>query len=260
MGRMMRLLVYIPTAKGVISTIHTFIFAIKRQKFMNVKMEASWKSVLQDEFEKEYFKGIVDFLKAEKELGKTIYPPGPQIFNAFNLTPFDQTKVVILGQDPYHGEGQAHGLSFSVPAKVKKLPPSLKNIIKELNTDIGMPIENSCGDLQSWAQQGVLLLNASLSVRAGEPMSHAQIGWATFTDAVIELLSYHKNHLVFILWGKFAQQKLPLIDEHKHLVIQSAHPSPFSAEKGFFGSNPFSKSNAFLMRNGINPIDWSLNI
>jgi len=225
---------------------------------MNVKMEASWKSVLQDEFEKEYFKGIVDFLKAEKELGKTIYPPGPQIFNAFNLTPFDQTKVVILGQDPYHGEGQAHGLSFSVPAKVKKLPPSLKNIIKELKTDIGLSATASNGDLKNWAKQGVLLLNASLSVRAGEPMSHAQIGWATFTDAVIELLSYHKNHLVFILWGKFAQQKLPLIDEHKHLVIQSAHPSPFSAEKGFFGSNPFSKSNAFLMRNGINPIDWSL--
>lgn len=226
---------------------------------MKVKMEASWKAILKDEFEKEYFKGIVDFLKAEKELGKTIYPSGPQIFNAFALTPFNQTKIIILGQDPYHGKGQAHGLSFSVPTSVKKIPPSLKNIIKELNNDIGIPILNNSGDLQNWAKQGVLLLNASLTVRIGEPMSHAQIGWATFTDAVVELLSYHKNHLVFILWGKFAQDKLPLIDEHKHLVLKSAHPSPFSAEKGFFGSKPFSKSNEFLMKNGITPIDWIIN-
>jgi uracil-DNA glycosylase len=226
---------------------------------VDVKMEASWKAILKDEFEKDYFKEIVAFLKAEKELGKTIYPPGSHIFRAFDLTPFAKTKVVILGQDPYHGEGQAHGLSFSVPASVQKLPPSLKNIIKELKSDIGFSASGTNGDLQCWAKQGVLLLNASLTVRAGEPMSHAQIGWARFTDAVIELLSYHRDHLVFVLWGKFAQEKLTLIDEYKHYVIQSAHPSPFSAEKGFFGSRPFSKSNDFLVRHGIEPIDWTID-
>jgi uracil-DNA glycosylase len=226
---------------------------------MNVKMESSCKKILTPEFKKEYFKEIVDYLKAEKELKKIIYPPGPQMFRAFDLTQFDQTKVVILGQDPYHGEGQAHGLSFSVPATVQKLPPSLKNIIKELKSDIGVSASASNGDLQNWAKQGVLLLNASLTVRAGEPMSHAQIGWATFTDAVIHLLSDQKQNLVFLLWGKFAQEKESLIDTKNHLILKAAHPSPFSADKGFFGCKHFSKTNHYLMQKGISPIDWKIN-
>ena len=226
---------------------------------MNVKMESSWKKILTPEFKKEYFKEIVDYLKAEKELKKIIYPPGPQMFRAFDLTPVDQTKVVILGQDPYHGEGQAHGLSFSVPATVQKLPPSLKNIIKELKSDIGVSASASNGDLQNWAKQGVLLLNASLTVRAGEPMSHAQIGWATFTDAVIRLLSDQKQNLVFLLWGKFAQEKESLIDTKNHLILKAAHPSPFSADKGFFGCKHFSKTNHYLVQKGISPIDWKIN-
>jgi len=212
--------------------------------------------VLKPEFEKPYFKEIVTFLKTEKMAGKTIYPRGQLIFNAFNTTPFDQVKVVIIGQDPYHGPGQAHGLSFSVQEEVKS-PPSLINIFKELLSDIGCPIPNH-GNLTRWAQQGVLLLNASLTVRQAEPMSHAQIGWAEFTNMVIKKISDLKEHVVFLSWGKFAQEKQVLIDETKHLVLKAAHPSPYSANAGFFGCRHFSKTNEYLMKNGIDPIDWSL--
>ena len=223
---------------------------------MDVKIEESWKEVLKQEFKKDYFLQIATFLKAEKLSGKTIYPPGGLIFNAFNTTPFDRLKVVILGQDPYHGPGQAHGLSFSVPKGIPP-PPSLINIFKELNNDIGMPIP-SHGNLTHWAEQGVMLLNASLTVRANEPMSHAKIGWAEFTNAVIEKISAQKEHTVFLLWGKFAQEKISLVDETKHLVLKAAHPSPFSADKGFFGCKHFSKTNAWLGSKGIDPIDWNL--
>jgi len=223
---------------------------------MDVKIEESWKEVLKQEFTKTYFLEITNFLKMEKMAGKTIYPPGSQIFNAFNTTPFDKVKAVILGQDPYHGPGQAHGLSFSVPKGIAP-PPSLVNIFKELQNDIGLPIPNH-GNLTHWAEQGVMLLNASLTVRANEPMSHAKIGWAEFTNAVIEKISAHKKNTVFLLWGKFAQEKQVLVDETKHLVLRAAHPSPFSADKGFFGCKHFSKTNAWLMSKGIDPIDWKL--
>jgi uracil-DNA glycosylase len=223
---------------------------------MEVKIEESWKEALKPEFGKPYFPQIAEFLKTEKQAGKTIYPPGGLIFNAFNTTPFDKVKVVLLGQDPYHGPGQAHGLSFSVQKGVAT-PPSLVNIFKELESDIGVPIPNH-GNLTHWAEQGVLLLNASLTVRANEPMSHAKIGWAEFTHAVIDKVSDRRKHIVFLLWGKFAQEKQNLIDESKHLVLKAAHPSPFSADKGFFGSKPFSKTNAYLVRSGIGPIDWKL--
>jgi uracil-DNA glycosylase len=223
---------------------------------MEVKIEESWKEALKPEFSKPYFPQIAEFLKTEKQAGKTIYPPGGLIFNAFNTTPFDKVKVVLLGQDPYHGPGQAHGLSFSVQNGVAA-PPSLVNIFKELQSDIGVPIPNH-GNLTRWAEQGVLLLNASLTVRANEPMSHARIGWAEFTHAVIDKVSDRRKHIVFLLWGKFAQEKQNLIDESKHLVLKAAHPSPFSADKGFFGSKPFSKTNAYLVRSGIGPIDWKL--
>jgi uracil-DNA glycosylase len=223
---------------------------------MNVKMEESWKEVMEEEFKKPYFKGIVDHLKTEKEQGKTIYPPGPLIFHAFEATPFKEVKVVILGQDPYHGPRQAHGLSFSVQKGVPP-PPSLINIFKELHDDVGMPIP-SHGYLEKWAQQGVLLLNASLTVRAGEPMSHSKIGWHHFTDTVITKISEGKEHVVFLLWGKFAQEKKALIDEKKHLVLRSAHPSPLSAKNGFFGNRHFSKTNEYLIKHGQHPIDWAL--
>jgi uracil-DNA glycosylase len=223
---------------------------------MDVKIDESWKGVLKAEFTKPYFLQIVHHLKTERLAGKTIYPPGGLIFNAFNTTPFDKVKIVLLGQDPYHGPGQAHGLSFSVQRGVPP-PPSLVNIYKELHSDIGIPIPKH-GDLTHWAEQGVLLLNASLTVRANEPMSHAKIGWAEFTDAVISKVSAQKEHLVFLLWGKFAQEKQVLVDETKHLVLKAAHPSPFSADKGFFGCKHFSKANAWLMKNGSDPIDWML--
>ena len=223
---------------------------------MDVKIEESWKEVLKHEFNKPYFLQIAAHLKTEKLGGKTIYPPGGLIFNAFNTTPFDNTKVVILGQDPYHGPGQAHGLSFSVPKGIPP-PPSLINIFKELKQDIGMPIPGH-GNLTHWAEQGVLLLNASLTVRANEPMSHAKIGWAEFTDGVISKVSALKEHAVFLLWGKFAQEKQALVDETKHLVLRAAHPSPFSADKGFFGCKHFSRANAWLAGKGIDPIDWTL--
>ena len=224
---------------------------------MDVKIDDSWKDVLKNEFTKTYFLEIATFLRTEKMTGKTIYPPGGQIFNAFNLTHFDNVKVVILGQDPYHGAGQAHGLCFSVAPGIKP-PPSLVNIFKEMHTDLGLPIPNH-GTLTKWAEQGVLLLNASLTVRAGEPMSHAKIGWAQFTNAVIRKISDEKQNVVFLLWGKFAQEKQELIDVTRHhLILKAAHPSPFSADSGFFGCKHFSKTNQFLVQNGIDPIDWAL--
>jgi uracil-DNA glycosylase len=223
---------------------------------MDVKIEVSWKEILKPEFNKPYFQQIVLHLKTERSQGKIIYPPGGLIFNAFDTTPIDKLKVVILGQDPYHGAGQAHGLCFSVPNGIAP-PPSLINIFKELQEDIGMTIPKH-GNLTHWAEQGVFLLNASLTVRAGEPMSHSKIGWAEFTDSVIKKISEKKEHVVFILWGKFAQEKKVLIDETKHLVLKSAHPSPLSASNGFFGCRHFSKANEYLASQGIDPIDWKL--
>jgi uracil-DNA glycosylase len=222
---------------------------------MDVKIEQSWKEVLKDEFEKTYFNEIVQYLKAEKSLGRVIYPPGAKIFHAFEATPFHHVKVVLLGQDPYHGQGQAHGLAFSVPSGVKP-PPSLVNIFKELQNDIGMPMPNH-GNLENWAQRGVFLLNAALTVRAAEPNSHAKIGWHEFTNRVIEKISEQKKNVVFLLWGKFAQEKQELVDQKKHLVLKAAHPSPYSADK-FFGCRHFSKTNEYLVQNKIDPVDWTL--
>lgn len=223
---------------------------------MDVKIEESWKETLKDEFSKPYFQQIALHLKIEKSQGKIIYPPGPLIFNAFNTTPVEKVKVVIIGQDPYHGPGQAHGLCFSVQHGVPP-PPSLVNIFKELHDDIGIKIPDH-GNLTHWAQQGVFLLNASLTVRSGEPMSHAKIGWATFTDTVIKKISEIKKHVVFMLWGKFAQEKRSLIDETRHLILRAAHPSPLSAHAGFFGCRHFSKANEYLIKKGIDPVDWHL--
>jgi uracil-DNA glycosylase len=223
---------------------------------MDVKIEASWKEVLKEEFKKEYFKQIVQHIKTEKEQGKVIYPPGSLIFNAFNQTPFDKVKVVLLGQDPYHNPNQAMGLSFSVPDGIPR-PPSLINIFKELHQDTGTPIPQT-GNLTKWVQQGVMLLNAALTVRANEPNSHAKIGWHQFTDTVIQKISQGKQHVVFLLWGRFAQDKTILIDESKHLVLKAAHPSPFAADKGFFGCGHFCKTNNYLASKGIDPIDWAI--
>jgi uracil-DNA glycosylase len=224
---------------------------------MDVKIEPGWKVVLNSEFNQPYFEQIVRHLKTEKAQGKTIYPPGPFIFNAFNTTPFDKIKVVILGQDPYHGPGQAHGLCFSVQNGVPP-PPSLINIFKELNDDTGVSIPHH-GHLTHWAEQGVFLLNASLTVRAGEPMSHSKIGWAQFTDSVICKISEKKNNVVFMLWGRFAQEKKLLIDETRHCILRAAHPSPLSASAGFFGCRHFSKANEYLVSKGIDPVNWSLS-
>lgn len=224
---------------------------------MDVQIEASWKEALKSEFSKPYFLEIVTHIKTEKMSGKTIYPPGPLMFNAFNQTPFSKVSVVILGQDPYHNPGQAHGLSFSVPNGIKP-PPSLVNIYKEIKSDIGVPMPVEYGNLTRWAEQGVLLLNAILTVRANEPASHQKIGWMNFTDAVIQKISDEKSGVVFLLWGKFAQDKQILIDETKHLLLKAAHPSPFSADKGFFGCRHFSKTNDYLVQQGKQPIDWKL--
>ena len=223
---------------------------------MDVKIETSWKQALKKEFGQSYFQNIVSHLKTEREQGKIIFPKGADIFRAFNTTPLDKVKLVIIGQDPYHGAGQAHGLCFSVQKGIAP-PPSLLNIFKELKEDIGIPIPEH-GDLTHWAEQGVFLLNASLSVRSGEPMSHSKIGWAQFTDQVIRTLSEKKQALVFLLWGKFAQEKVLLIDQNKHLVLKAAHPSPLSAHTGFFGCQHFSKANQWLMSKGMDPIDWQL--
>ena len=222
---------------------------------MEVKIEQSWKAALADEFEKPYFASLVRFLHEEKAEGRKIYPPGSQIFRAFELTPVDQVKVVILGQDPYHGAGQAMGLSFSVPANVPA-PPSLKNIFKEIHDDLGITM-SGYPDLEKWARQGVLLLNAVLTVRAGQPASHSGIGWTEFTDAVIKYISDNLNGVVFLLWGNFARSKKALIDTSRHYVLEAAHPSPL-ARGAFFGCRHFSKTNEILTKEGKAPIDWQL--
>ena len=222
---------------------------------MEVAIEPGWKAVLAPEFEKPYFQELAAWLHAEKRAGKTIYPPGRQIFRAFELTPFDQVKVVILGQDPYHNPGQAEGLSFSVPHGVPA-PPSLKNIYKEIESDLGVPVRKD-GSLENWARQGVFLLNAILTVEAGRAASHAGIGWAPFTDAVIRTLSEQREGLVFLLWGNFARSKKALIDTSRHTVLEAAHPSPL-AGGAFFGCRHFSKANAALSARGLQPIDWTI--
>lgn len=220
---------------------------------MEVRLEQSWKDLLRDEFEKPYFKELTDFVRSEYR-SKSIYPPAKLIFNALDSLPVDLVKVVILGQDPYHGAGQAHGLSFSVPDGTST-PPSLQNIYKEIETDLGHPYHAS-GNLERWVKQGVLLLNATLTVEADRPASHQNKGWETFTDALIHHLAERKENLVFILWGSYAQKKGAFIDERKHLVLRSPHPSPFSAHKGFFGSRPFSLTNEYLVETHQTPIDW----
>ena len=222
---------------------------------MEVKIEQSWKNALAGEFEKPYFASLVRFLHEEKEAGQRIYPPGSRIFKAFELTPVDQVKVVILGQDPYHGAGQAMGLSFSVPANMPA-PPSLKNIFKEIHDDLGITM-SGYPDLEKWAKQGVLLLNAVLTVRAGQPASHSNIGWTEFTDAVIKYISDHCTGVVFLLWGNFARSKKALIDTSRHYVLEAAHPSPL-ARGAFFGCRHFSRTNEILAREGKTPIDWQL--
>jgi uracil-DNA glycosylase len=220
---------------------------------LDVKIEQGWKDLLQEEFCKPYFVQLAEFVRAEYKSNR-IYPPGSQIFNAFNLCPFDKVKVVIIGQDPYHGPGQAHGLCFSVNDGVP-FPPSLRNIFKEVNADTGAPIPQS-GNLTRWATQGVLLLNATLTVREHSAGSHQRRGWETFTDAVIRIISEQKSKVVFILWGAYAQSKASLIDSSRHLVLRSVHPSPLSAHAGFFGNHHFSLANDYLVRNGLTSIDW----
>ena len=223
---------------------------------VEVKIEPSWKSRLEEEFAADYMQRLGQYLRAEKAAGKKIYPPGNEIFHAFALTPFDHVKVVILGQDPYHGAGQAHGLSFSVRPGIAK-PPSLLNIFKELQYDLGIQPPPH-GNLENWAKAGVLLLNSCLTVADGQAAAHAGKGWETFTDAVIDQLNQNKRHLVFILWGRKAQEKGAKIDRDRHLVLTSAHPSPLAAHNGFFGSAPFSKTNAYLCQHGIKPINWDV--
>ena len=220
---------------------------------MEIKIEPTWKAALQEEFGKEYFKMLTEFVRGEY-LSAKVFPPPKFIFHAFELTPFDKVKVVILGQDPYHGIGQAHGLSFSVP-EAMNIPPSLQNIYKEIASDVGGEAPRH-GNLARWATQGVLLLNATLTVRAHTPGSHQRKGWETFTDAVIKELSQKKEHLVFLLWGNYAKKKSGLIDFERHLVLESAHPSPFSANSGFFGNKHFSQTNAYLKKHGKAEITW----
>lgn len=221
---------------------------------INPKIEQSWKKALAEEFGAEYMKELKKKLAEEMKQGIALYPPGRQIFNAFNLTPFDKVKVVILGQDPYHGRGQAHGLSFSVPNGIKS-PPSLVNIFKEIESDLRVKMPEG-GNLEGWARQGILLLNAILTVRAGSPASHRNIGWEKLTDAAIKALSEKREHIVFLLWGKFAQEKKMLIDASKHLILKAPHPSPYSANSGFFGYKHFSAANEYLLKTGQSPIDW----
>jgi uracil-DNA glycosylase len=225
---------------------------------MAIDMEPSWLNVLEGEFDKDYMVKLRQFLKQEKEAGQVIYPRNADIFAAFNKTPFDKLEVVILGQDPYHGANQAHGLSFSVQKGIP-IPRSLQNIYKELMTDIPGFKMPSHGNLSEWAEQGVLLLNASLTVRAATAGSHQKRGWETFTDTVIKTISDKKEGIVFILWGAFAQAKAELIDQKKHFIIKSPHPSPFSADRGFFGSKPFSKTNEILRKEGKKEIDWQIH-
>ena len=222
---------------------------------MDVKIEKTWKDALESEFEKPYFASLVRFLHSEKAEGKTIYPSGNQIFKAFELTPLNEVKVVILGQDPYHGPGQAMGLSFSVPDGVPA-PPSLKNIFKEIETDLGVEMSGK-HNLEDWARQGVLLLNAILTVEGGKAASHSKIGWEQFTDAAIRTISEKCNGVVFMLWGNFARSKAELIDSSRHLILQAAHPSPL-ARGAFFGSRHFSKANSYLASIGKSEINWKL--
>ncbi len=220
---------------------------------MDVKLDASWKNTLKDEFERDYFTQLVDFVKNEYR-SHTVYPPGSKIFNAFDHCPFDKLKVVILGQDPYHGPNQAHGLCFSVNDGVT-FPPSLINIFKEIQNDTGSPIPKS-GNLERWADQGILLLNATLTVQAHQAGSHQRKGWEQFTDAVINSVATKKENIVFILWGAYAQKKAAFVNREKHLVLESVHPSPLSASRGFFGNHQFSKTNQYLTDHGKTPINW----
>ena len=229
----------------------------EEQMLAKIQIEASWKQKLGKEFTAAYFQQIKHFLFAEKQKGLLIYPPGKWIFNAYNLTPFDKVKVVILGQDPYHGPGQAHGLCFSVQKGVKP-PPSLVNIYKELKSDLNIEPPQH-GFLESWAQQGVFLLNAILTVEKDKPASHQHIGWQNFTDATIQHLNAERKNLVFLLWGNYAQQKAAMIDQNKHLILKTTHPSPFSAYNGFLGCKHFSKTNVYLQRHNIEPIDWRID-
>jgi uracil-DNA glycosylase len=222
----------------------------------NVQIEASWKKALEKEFSQPYFAGIKQFLVKEREEGQTIFPPGKLIFNAFDTTPFDEVKVVVIGQDPYHGPGQAHGLSFSVPQGVPT-PPSLVNIYKEIQSDLGHPVPGH-GNLTRWAEQGVLLLNAILTVRAHQAASHHGAGWEKFTDAAIDRLNRDRNGLVFMLWGAYAKKKGEMIDRGRHLILTAPHPSPLSAYNGWFGSKHFSQANAYLIGQGKSPIDWRI--
>jgi len=223
---------------------------------MNVKIEDSWGKLLKEDFENDNFKNLKAFLIEEKA-NHEVFPKGSHIFKAFDQTPLDNVKVVIIGQDPYHGDGQAHGLCFSV-SKGVRIPPSLRNIYKELNSDIGINIPNH-GNLSEWTNQGVLLLNSILTVRAHKASSHQKKGWEIFTDSAIKKISDYKKHCVFILWGNFAQKKALLIDDSKHLIIKSVHPSPLSAYGGFFGSKPFSKTNEYLISKNIEPINWNIS-
>jgi uracil-DNA glycosylase len=220
------------------------------------QLHQSWQAMIGDELEKPYMQALRDFLRQEKAAGKTIYPPSPLIFNAFNHTPFENVRVVIIGQDPYHGPHQAHGLSFSVPAGVD-LPPSLQNIFKEISADLGLKMSKN-GDLTRWAEQGVLLLNATLTVEQAQAGSHQNKGWEQFTDTAIAALNKHRAGLVFVLWGSYAQKKGAFIDANKHLVLKSVHPSPLSAHRGFFGNRQFSTINQYLTQLGQAPIDWQL--
>lgn len=220
---------------------------------MDVKIESGWKAQLQTEFDKPYFSQLTQFVRSEYATA-TCYPPGNLIFNAFNLCPFDKVRVVIIGQDPYHEPGQAHGLCFSVNDGVA-FPPSLQNIFKEIQDDLGVPVPAS-GNLTRWAEQGVLLLNATLTVRAHQAGSHQRRGWEEFTDAVIRQLNQNREHLVFILWGSYAQKKGAIIDRSRHLVLTSAHPSPLSVYRGFYGNHHFSRANAYLQENGLPPVRW----
>lgn len=222
---------------------------------MKVELTNDWKEILAKEFRKEYF-GLLSLFVNHEYKSEVCFPPEKDIFKAFEVCSFSETKVVILGQDPYHGKGQAHGLSFSVPEGIK-IPPSLRNIFKELASDLTISIPAK-GDLTAWAKQGVLLLNATLTVRKSTPASHQKQGWEEFTDSVIKTISDKKNSVVFVLWGKFAEQKANLIDETKHCILTSSHPSPFSAHRGFLGSKPFSKTNDYLAKNGLETIDWEL--
>ena len=229
---------------------------MSEQVSINPTIEESWKTALKEEFNSEYLKTLKAFLIEERSKN-IVYPPASKIFNAFNLTPLDKVKVVIIGQDPYHGAGQANGLCFSVSEGIPQ-PPSLQNIFKEINSDLGFPIPKS-GNLEPWAKQGVLLLNATLTVRANQAGSHQKMGWEYFTDAVIKYLSDKKKGLVFLLWGKFAQAKEILIDKTKHHILKAAHPSPFSVHSGFFGCKHFSKTNEFLIQQGLEEVEWRIN-